>query len=79
VNSLHGQAVNRLADTLRVEAVSCDGVIEAFSARDRRGYCLGVQWHPEWLAADSAVSMNLLHDFGAACHSYRDRRLRRAT
>lgn len=79
VNSLHGQAVNRLADALRVEALSLDGVIEAYSVRDYQGFGIGVQWHPEWLANNNAVSMRLLAGFGSACHGYRDHRLRRAT
>lgn len=73
VNSVHGQAVNRLADGLRVEAVSPDGVIEAFSVADSPTFSLCVQWHPEWLAADNPVSMAMLKAFGQACRQYRDR------
>jgi putative glutamine amidotransferase len=73
VNSVHGQAVNRLADGLRVEARAPDGVVEAFSVADSAGFCLCVQWHPEWLAADNAMSMAMLTAFGAACRQYRDR------
>lgn len=69
VNSLHGQAVNRLADGLRVEARAPDGVIEAFSQSDAPAFNLCVQWHPEWLAADNPVSMQILRAFGAACRS----------
>ncbi len=35
VNSVHGQAVNRLAPGLRVEARAPDGLVEAFSRRVR--------------------------------------------
>jgi putative glutamine amidotransferase len=76
VNSLHGQAVNRLADGLRVEARAPDGVIEAFSKPDAPGFNLAVQWHPEWQAASNPVSMVLLRAFGAACKAYRDQRNR---
>jgi putative glutamine amidotransferase len=69
VNSLHGQAVNRLAHGLRVEARAPDGVIEAFSKPEAPAFNLCVQWHPEWLAADNPVSMQILHAFGAACRS----------
>jgi putative glutamine amidotransferase len=69
VNSLHGQAVNRLAPSLRLEAVATDGLFEAFSTDPGRGFCLGVQWHPEWQAADNAVSMRLLQAFGDACRA----------
>jgi len=73
VNSVHGQAVKRLADGLRVEARAPDGVVEAFSVADSAGFSLCVQWHPEWLAADNPVSMAMLTAFGGACRQYRDR------
>ena len=71
VNSLHAQAVNRLGAGLRVEARAPDGVIDAFSKPGAPGFNLCVQWHPEWLAADNPVSMQLLAAFGAACRAYR--------
>jgi putative glutamine amidotransferase len=71
VNSLHGQAVNRLAPGLRVEARAPDGVIEAFSKPDAPGFNLAVQWHPEWQAASNPVSIKLLSAFGQACAAYR--------
>jgi putative glutamine amidotransferase len=76
VNSLHGQAVNRLAEGLRVEARAPDGVIEAFSKPDAPGFNLAVQWHPEWQPASNPVSMTLLAAFGAACTAHRDQRNR---
>jgi putative glutamine amidotransferase len=46
VNSYHHQAVDRIADGLRVTAHAPDGVVEALEATT--GWdCLGVQWHPE--------------------------------
>ncbi len=48
VNSVHHQAIDRVADNLRVVAVAPDGVIEAVeSAADSPWWCVGVQWHPE--------------------------------
>lgn len=73
VNSVHGQGVNRLAPGLRVEARAPDGLVEAFSVGDARGFNLCVQWHPEWQAARNPVSVRLFHAFGAACEAYRDR------
>ena len=73
VNSVHGQAVNRLAPGLRVEARAPDGLIEAFSMPEATGFNLCVQWHPEWQAAGNPVSMRLLQAFGAAVRRYRDR------
>lgn len=72
VNSVHGQAVSRLAPGLRVEARAPDGLVEAFSVIDAVGFTLCVQWHPEWQAADNPVSMALLRAFGAACLAYHD-------
>ncbi len=74
VNSVHGQGVNRLADGLRVEARAPDGIVEAFSARDAKGFTLCVQWHPEWQAAGNPVSMKMLEAFGEACRRYRSDR-----
>ena len=71
VNSLHGQAVNRLSPGLFVEARAPDGVIEAFSQPDAPGFNLCLQWHPEWQAAENAQSMQILSAFGAACREYR--------
>lgn len=73
VNSLHGQAVKRLAAGLRVEATAPDGVVEAFSLPAAPGFNLCVQWHPEWQAAHNPVSMALLRAFGDAVRVYRDR------
>ncbi len=73
VNSVHGQGVNRLAAGLRTEALAPDGLVEAFSVSDARGFNLCVQWHPEWQAADNPVSRRLFEAFGAACETYRDR------
>lgn len=74
VNSVHGQAVNRLAEGLRVEARAPDGVVEAFSVEQSPGFSLCVQWHPEWQAADNPVSMKMLTAFGEACRRYREGR-----
>lgn len=73
VNSLHGQAVNRLADGLHVEARAPDGLVEAFSLPDAPGFNLCVQWHPEWRAQHNPWSMKILRAFGQACVNYRDR------
>jgi anthranilate synthase component 2/putative glutamine amidotransferase len=47
VPSHHHQAVERVADVLRVSGRSQDGVVEAAEAGDGRPFVLGVQWHPE--------------------------------
>ena len=48
-NSSHHQAIDRLADTLRVTARSDDGTVEAIESTDPLWWMLGVQWHPEEL------------------------------
>ncbi len=73
VNSVHGQGVNRLASGLRIEALAPDGLVEAFSVPEARGFNLSVQWHPEWQAASNPVSIRLFKAFGSACKAFRDR------
>lgn len=73
VNSLHGQAVRQLAPGLRVEARAPDGVVEAFSVAEAKGFSLCLQWHPEWQAAGNPVSTQMLQAFGQAVRAYRDR------
>ncbi|MBT0961624.1 gamma-glutamyl-gamma-aminobutyrate hydrolase family protein [Denitromonas iodatirespirans] len=70
VNSLHGQAIDRLAPSLAVEANAPDGVIEAVSCPGARGFSLAVQWHPEWRAHDNPHSRKLFDAFGQACRDY---------
>ena len=78
VNSLHGQGVRQLAAGLRAEARAPDGLVEAFSVAEAKGFNLCVQWHPEWQAASNPVSMQLLQAFGSACRAYRQRHRRTA-
>jgi putative glutamine amidotransferase len=66
VNSLHGQAIDRLAEPLAVEARAPDGTIEAVSMPAAKGFAVGVQWHPEWRAAENPISRRLFEAFGAA-------------
>ena len=47
VNTVHHQAIDRLADGLEAIAWSDDGLIEAVQATDG-AWTWGVQWHPEW-------------------------------
>ncbi|MEK7954030.1 gamma-glutamyl-gamma-aminobutyrate hydrolase family protein [Luteolibacter soli] len=74
VNSAHGQGVNRLAEGLRVEALSPDGVIEAATLPDAPAFNLGMQWHPECQAATNPVSRRIFEAFAEACHAQRNRR-----
>jgi putative glutamine amidotransferase len=50
VNSVHHQAIRRVANGLRAVGFSDDGVVEAIEAEDRSfPFLLGVQCHPELL------------------------------
>ena len=69
VNSLHGQAIDRLAPGLVVEARAPDGTIEAVAVRAAAAFALAVQWHPEWRVLDNPVSRRLYAAFGAACRA----------
>jgi putative glutamine amidotransferase len=69
VNSLHAQAIDRLADGLAIEALAPDGTIEAVSVRNAPGFALAVQWHPEWRLLDNPTSRRLFAAFGAACRA----------
>jgi len=89
VNSLHGQAIDRLADGLVVEALAPDGTIEAVRlaatapahglgpvgrAHGVNPWVMGVQWHPEWRYAENPVSIAIFRAFGDACRAQaRDR------
>ncbi len=66
VNSLHGQAVDRLGAGLQVEALADDGTVEAFRAPAAPGFNLCLQWHPEWRAEDNPLSRRLFAAFGEA-------------
>jgi putative glutamine amidotransferase len=52
VNSIHHQAIDRVADGLRVVATAPDGIIEAAESPPQDPWwCVGVQWHPEELCS----------------------------
>ncbi|GAA1724525.1 gamma-glutamyl-gamma-aminobutyrate hydrolase family protein [Microbacterium paludicola] len=58
VNSLHHQAVGRVAEGLVAVAQADDGVVEAVEATDGWDY-VGVQWHPEKLSAPEEWAFEL--------------------
>jgi len=69
VNSLHAQGIDRPAPDLRVEATAPDGQIEAVSGDGSVGFCLGIQWHPEWKVRENAFSMAIFSAFGNAARA----------
>jgi putative glutamine amidotransferase len=67
VNSLHTQGLDQLADNLCVEAVSEDGLCEAFSVVNAKAFSMAVQWHPEWQVINNNKNAKLFAAFGSAC------------
>lgn len=70
VNSLHWQGIDRLAEGLTVEGLAPDGTIEAVRAAAAHNFALGVQWHPEFRAAENPVSLALFQAFGKAAQAH---------
>ncbi len=66
VNSLHRQAIDRLADGLAIDGQAEDGTIEAVSVTGATAFACGVQWHPEYWAATDTPSRRLFEAFGDA-------------
>ena len=66
VNSQHHQAVDRVAPGFTLAALSEDGIVEAIEKPDAR-FCLGVQWHPEWLSDEDPAMQGLFDAFVNAC------------
>ncbi|MDD5863753.1 MAG: gamma-glutamyl-gamma-aminobutyrate hydrolase family protein [Firmicutes bacterium] len=66
-NSIHHQAVDTLAPGMRVCALSPAGIVEGIEAEDGR-FLLGLQWHPEALAA---ADERMRRPFGALVEACR--------
>lgn len=58
VHSFHHQAIDQLAEKLRVVATHDDGTIEAVEHIEA-SWIIGVQWHPEDTASDDSHQQNL--------------------
>lgn len=56
VNSAHHQAVDQPATDFVVNAVAPDGVVEGIEHPDR-AFCIGVQWHPEFIINDGDAKL----------------------
>ncbi len=66
VNSLHSQGIDRIADSLCVEAKAPDGQIEAVSVKGAKAFAFATQWHPEWRWSENPVSREIFAAFGDA-------------
>lgn len=67
VNSIHGQGIDALAPWLRVEARAPDGLVEAISVENSKGFALAVQWHPEFQVLENPHYLTIFQSFGKAC------------
>jgi len=78
VNSVHRQAIDRLAADLEVEATAEDGTVEAIRVRDAPAFALGVQWHPEYWARTDTPSRMIFEAFGDAARAHLQERAGRS-
>lgn len=69
-NTLHGQGIKVPGERVVVDGTAPDGTPEAIYVAGAPGFTLGVQWHPEFQAADDPVSRPLFDAFGAACQDW---------
>lgn len=68
VNSMHHQAVRRLAPGLTASGRASDGIIEAIESPGCPTFFLGVQWHPEYLwKQDEAAARIFTRFVQSAC------------
>lgn len=74
VNSVHRQAIDRLAPELEIEAIAEDGTIEAVSVKNSRGFIVGVQWHPEYWVQTDGPSQKIFQAFGEAVRTHKLKR-----
>jgi putative glutamine amidotransferase len=73
-NTLHGQGIRRPGKRVVIDGTAPDGTPEAIYVEGAKGFCLSVQWHPEWNAANDPVSRPLFEAFGLAARDWRAKR-----
>jgi putative glutamine amidotransferase len=65
-NTLHGQGIKETGERIVIDGTAPDGTPEAIYVDSAPGFALGVQWHPEYRAAEDPVSRPLFSAFGEA-------------
>lgn len=56
VNSTHHQAVGKVGEGLIASAYAADGIIEAIEHIEHP-FCIGVQWHPEYMYTEHDLAL----------------------
>lgn len=69
-NTLHGQGIEEPGARIVIDGWADDGTAEAIYVKGAPGFALGVQWHPEWNAAEDPVSRPLFEAFGHATRAW---------
>lgn len=69
-NTLHGQGIKEKGHRIVVDGYAPDGTPEAIYVDGAPGFALGVQWHPEYRAAEDPVSRALFRAFGDAVRDW---------
>ena len=69
-NTLHGQGIKHKGERIVIDGTADDGTPEAIYVEGAPGFTLGVQWHPEYRAAEDPVSRPLFESFGDALRSW---------
>ena len=64
INSSHHQAIDKVGSGLVVSGIAEDGIIEAIEDPNHP-FCIGVQWHPEYLVNE--LDGLILENFVKAC------------
>ena len=70
-NTLHGQGIKDKGARIVIDGWADDGTPEAIYVEDAPGFTLGVQWHPEYMAAQDPVSYKLFSAFGQALETWK--------
>lgn len=74
-NTLHGQGIEEPGARVIVDGWAEDGTAEAIYINGAPGFAMGVQWHPEYRAAEDPTSRPLFAAFGEAARAVRVKRM----
>ncbi len=75
-NSMHHQALRRIAHDLVPVGRTRDGIVEAVEARANQAFYIGVQWHPEEMVDSDEPSRKLFSEFVSRAATRARRRAR---